>query len=199
MHPLWQLKQIVMIDGEHHVDRCMVFRSRSSPRIWCTFMGLVSWIGIYIYMIEVLLHYMDNVFTYVTNPVLQYYPPYNTYYPSKQCCLLTLWDNIGLPHEQCKQIFDQCINIISFFVNPVDMSFSMPPNLKDAPIIAIRIFIDTTESCRRPLVEWQCLLGWINWGLNTFPLLKPGLQSSYVKISGKSNAHASIYLNKQVI
>jgi len=42
-------------------------------------------------------------------------------------------------------------------------------------------------------------LGWINWGINTFPLLKPGLHSSYVKIQGKSNAHASIFLNKQVL
>src|SRR5882724_7110267 len=133
------------------------------------------------------------------NPILQYYPPYNTYYPSKQCYLLTLWDNIRLPHEQCKQIFGQCIDRISFYLNLVDMSFSMPPDLEDALIIAICIFIDTTESCCYPLMEWQCLLGWINWGLNMFPLLKLGLQSSYAKISGKSNTHASIYLNKQVI
>src|SRR5882724_13434538 len=139
--PLWQLKQVVTIDGEHHVDRYMVFGSRSLPHIWCTFMGLISWVGLYIYAIKDLLHYMDD--TYDTNPILQYYPPYNTYYPSKQCHLLTLWDDIGLLHEQCKQIFSQCIDII---INPVDMSFSMPPNSKDALIIAIRVFIDTTES-----------------------------------------------------
>jgi len=162
-------------------------------------MGLISWIGIYVYAIEDLLHYMDDTFTYNTNPALQYYPPYDTYYPSKQCRLLTLWDDIGLPHEQRKQIFGQCIDIIGFLVNPVEMSFSMPPDSKDALIIAIHVFIDTSSSHRHPLIEWQCLLGWINWGLNTFPLLKPGLQSSYAKTSGKSNAHASIYLNRQVI
>jgi hypothetical protein len=38
---LWQIRQIVTIDGQRHVDHCMVFGNRSSPRIWCTFMGLV--------------------------------------------------------------------------------------------------------------------------------------------------------------
>ena len=162
-------------------------------------MGLISWISIYVYMIEDLLHYMDNAFLYDMDPVLKIYPPHHTHYPSKQCRLLTLWDDIGLPHEQCKQVFGWCIEIISFFVNPVQMSFTMSLELKEALIIGIRLFINTTSACRRPLVEWQHLLGWINWGLNTFPLLKPGLQSSYEKIRGKLHVHASIYLNKQVI
>jgi len=75
----------------------------------------------------------------------------------------------------------------------------MSPELKEALIIGIRLFINTTSACRRPLVEWQHLLGWINWGLNTFPLLKLGLQSSYEKIRGKLHVHTLIYLNKQVI
>jgi len=162
-------------------------------------MGLVAWIGIYIYMIEDLLHYMDDAFSYDMDPVLKFYPPHNTHYPSKQCRLLNLWDDIGLPHEQWKQIFGQCIEIIRFLVNPVQMSFTMSPELKEALIIGIRLFIDTTSVHHHQLVEWQRLLGWINWGLNTFPLLKLGLQSLYAKIRGKSHAHASIYLNKQVI
>jgi len=80
-------------------------------------MGLISWISIYVYMIEDLLHYMDNAFLYDMDPVLTIYPPPHTHYPSKQCRLLTLWDDIGLPHEQHKQVFGQCIEIIGFFVN----------------------------------------------------------------------------------
>jgi len=150
-------------------------------------MGLVVWIGIYIYMIEDLLHYMDDTFTNDSNPTLQYYGPHDSYYPSKQCCLLTLWDDISLPHERHKQVYGQCINIIGFHVNPVEKKFSMPQVSKDELIGVILEFIDTTSSRCHPLVEWQWLLGWINWGLNTFPLLKPGLQSSYSKIWGKSN------------
>ena len=182
MHPLWQIKQVVTIDGERHVDRCMVFGSRSSPRIWCTFMGLIVWISIYVYMIEDLLHYMDDAFSYDSDPTLQYYGPHDTHYPSKQCRLLLLWDDIGLTHERRKQVFGQCIDIIGFHVNPVQMSFSMPQELKDELIIAILKFISATSSQHHPLVEWQQLLRWINWGLNTFPLLKPGPQRSYSKI-----------------
>jgi hypothetical protein len=48
------------------------------------------------------------------------------------------------------------------------------------------------------LVKWQWLLGWINWALYAFPLLNPGLTSSYANISGKQHPHAPVYLNKQV-
>jgi len=91
------------------------------------------------------------------------------------------------------------LNIIRLFMNPIDMSFTMPAESKNDLINAIFEFIDTTSLCWYPLVEWQRLLGWINWGLNTFPLLNPRLHSSYTKIWGKSNAHASIFLNKQVL
>src|SRR5882724_9218706 len=104
MHTLWHIKQIITIDGEWHVNCCMVFGNRNSPHIWCTFMGLVTWISIYIYRIEDLLHYMHNAFSYDTDPILEFYSPHNMYYPSKQCHLLTLWDDISLPHEQHRQV-----------------------------------------------------------------------------------------------
>jgi len=49
------------------------------------------------------------------------------------------------------------------------------------------------------LIEWQRLLGWINWALNAYPLLKPALHSSYDKISGKERPKAPIFLNRSVI
>src|SRR5882724_2715975 len=39
----------------------------------------------------------------------------------------------------------------------------------------------------------------MNWGLNAFPLLCPTLQSSYENISGKSQSHTPIFLNKCII
>lgn len=41
MHPLWQLKQVVRIDGKFRVDCCCCFSSRGSLDLWCTFMSLV--------------------------------------------------------------------------------------------------------------------------------------------------------------
>ena len=49
------------------------------------FIGLIMWIGIYIYPVDDLLHYIDDYFSYDANPTLEYYRPYNTYYASKQC------------------------------------------------------------------------------------------------------------------
>jgi len=115
-------------------------------------MGLVTWIGIYIYVIEDLLHYLDDTFMYNANPVLEYYGPHDTHYPSKQC-QLTLWDDIGLPHEPHKQVFGQCLNIIGFFMNPIDMSFIMPAESKNDLINAIFEFIDTSSLHQHLLVE----------------------------------------------
>ncbi len=42
------------------------------------------------------------------------------------------------------------------------------------------------------------MLGHVNWGLNAFPILKPALNSSYNKISGKVALSQGVYLNKCV-
>jgi hypothetical protein len=145
-----------------------------------------------------MLHYVDDVFSYDMDPNLVYYAPYNTSYPSKQVQLLRLFDEIGLPHEQDKQVFGQTLTIIGLNVDPVDMTLT-PNHSKSDLVSAIRCFIDSRDQRRCPLLHWQCMLGWINWALNAFPLLKPGLQSSYAKIHGKALPHASIYLNRAVI
>ncbi|KAG8942404.1 hypothetical protein FRC04_003770 [Tulasnella sp. 424] len=48
------------------------------------------------------------------------------------------------------------------------------------------------------LKEWQSMLGYANWALNAYPLLKPALQSSYDKIAGKTYAKAGVYMNHRV-
>ena len=79
------------------------------------------------------------------------------------------------------------------------MTITMPADSKADLISTIQAFTDTASSRRQPLLEWQQLLGWINWALNAYPLLRPVLQSSYVKISGKSQAHTAIFINCEVI
>ncbi len=44
--------------------------------------------------------------------------------------------------------------------------------------------------------SWLRILGYANWGLNVFPLLKPALNSSYDKIAGHTFLNAPIFLNK---
>ncbi|KAF8591607.1 hypothetical protein K439DRAFT_1275982, partial [Ramaria rubella] len=117
----------------------------------------------------------------------------------QQVLSLHLWDDLNLPHSKDKQIFGHTLEIVSLLVNPSSMTITVFGERKDELVAAIQAFIDTTIVRCHPLLKWQHLLGWINWALNVFPLLKPGLQSAYAKISGKSLLLAPIFLNRAVI
>ncbi|KIK73628.1 hypothetical protein PAXRUDRAFT_177923, partial [Paxillus rubicundulus Ve08.2h10] len=47
------------------------------------------------------------------------------------------------------------------------------------------------------LHEYQQLAGWVNWGLNVFPYLQPGLSVLYTKMSRKKKGFACICVNLQ--
>ena len=199
MHPLWQIKQIVTINGMRRVDRCCCFGSRGSPDLWCTFMSLVVWIAIHERHIDGSLAYMDDNFGVDTSHTLTLYRPYQCLLPTKQTNLLLLWDELRIPHRQEKQIYGEKITIIGFWVDSVNMLISLPVESTDLLVTSIRSFVHDAPSRRRSLREWQRILGWVNWGLNVQPLLKPALQSCYEKISGRSIAAARIFLNKRTI
>jgi hypothetical protein len=61
-HPLWQLRQLVRIDGKLYIVRRLVFGNRASPRIWCAVSGLICWIAIFKLDIVDLHVYMDDYF-----------------------------------------------------------------------------------------------------------------------------------------
>src|SRR5882724_12988904 len=199
MHPLWQLKQINTFQGMRHIDRNMTFGSHSAPKIWCSFFSLVIWISIHILVCMDLLHYMDDTWSYETDPALVYYELYDSHFPKKQATLLCLYDHLSLPHTKNKQIFGHALDIISLHIDPSSMSIMMPLPARRELVAAIRSFISTTTSCHRSLLDWQRILRWINWGLNAFPLGRPALQSAYDKVSGKLIPRAKIYLNHAVI
>ena len=63
MHPLWQLRQVVTIQGYHHVDNNNNFGNRGAGRLWVTFFGLVLWIVVYVRSILDLFAYVDDAFS----------------------------------------------------------------------------------------------------------------------------------------
>src|SRR5882724_2017369 len=148
VHPLWQIKQIVTVDGKRHVDRCLVIGGRTSGRIWCTFMALVLWIAINVRGIKDLLHYSDDIWSYDPSRTLMRYEPYDDLYPPRQVALLKLWDDIGLPHSKRKQVFGKTLTIIGLDVDPQKMSITMPEESKKDLIKSICSFIDTQTSHR---------------------------------------------------
>jgi hypothetical protein len=200
LHFLYQLKQIVTIDGERHVDHCTTFGGRGSSKCWTAFFGLVIWICIFVKFIQDLFAYMDDTYSFEEEGKVLWYEPYECYYPAKQTKLLLLWDEIGLPHEKSKQEYGRTLRIIGFMVDPNAKRISMDDEDRIKLIDHITDFVATVKGgTRRTLREFQQLAGWINWSLNVYPLLKPGLSNVYDKISGKTESHAKIYVNKGVV
>ena len=200
LHPLWQIKQVVTIDGIRHVDHNTAFGGRGSCRGYTAFMGLVLWIAIFIKMLLDLFGYIDDNFSFEEEGRVSWYAPYQCYYPTKQAKLLRLWDEIGLPHEKAKQEYAPVLRIVGFMVDPNLMCVSMDNADKDKLTQHITQFIATAPGgTRRSLREFQQLAGWINWSFNVFPLLKPALSNIYAKISGKSESHAKLFVSRAVV
>ena len=61
-HPLWQMRQIVLVDEVGYVVRRLVFGSRGSPRCWCSVSGLICWLATKKLDIVDLHVYMDDFF-----------------------------------------------------------------------------------------------------------------------------------------
>ena len=193
MHPLWQIKQVVNIADKFSIDRCNNFGGRASQKIWWSFISLVLWIAVFKRSLEALKCYVDDHFSFSRTGDLEFYEKYEAFWPSDQVKLLQLWDEIGLPHEEDKQINGFCIPIIGFEVDPNAMTVTMSTAKRSELILACNLF--TVRGARKTLREFQRLQGWINWALNVYPHLRPALCQSYHKIIGKSRPSAPIHVN----
>jgi len=117
--------------------------------------------------------------------------------PTPQVELPKLLDEISLLHENVKQQYGSTLEIIGFEVNLSRMAISLPSDAKTQLVGAIWDFVHNPPSPHRhPMRSWLRILGYANWGLNVFPLLKPTLNSSYDKIAGRTFLNAPIFLNK---
>jgi len=169
MHPLWQLRQVVTICGRHHIDNNNNFGNRGAGRLWVTFFSLVLWIAIVVKFIDDLFAYIDDAFSWEFTNILTFYQPYKKLLPTEQTNLLTLFDKIGIPHDEQKQVFGSPLQVIGFDVDPNVMTITMSLNARAELVTAIQTFADPHQ--HRSLKDFQHLAGWVNWALNVFPLL----------------------------
>jgi len=201
MHPLWQIKQIVTIDGERDVDRNNCFGGRGSPGIYISFNGLVTWIAQRIELIKDLWTYMDDTFGIDDDGNLVWYHKYEKHMPRNQVKLLSLWDELGIPHQPHKQVFGTTLTIIGIYVNPNNLTFMLPKQALNDLLQEIEDFACWSEKkhgATWTLRRWQRLAGWMNWSFNVFPLLKPALNRLYPKIAGKDRPLTKIWVNNAV-
>jgi hypothetical protein len=160
LHPLWQIKQIITVDGIRHIDRTTEFGGRGSCRDYTAFMGLVIWIAVCVKSLTDLYEYIDDNFSFDEQGSVLWYDPYQCYYPSKQAKLLRLWDEISLPHEKPKQEYAPVLRVIGFLVDLNLMRVSMDEEDRTKLIQHISDFTATAPGgTRRTLREFQQLAG----------------------------------------
>ncbi|KIY43070.1 hypothetical protein FISHEDRAFT_78863 [Fistulina hepatica ATCC 64428] len=194
MHPLWQIKQTVVLDAQRRVDFDNDFGGGGSGRIWSIFFSLVLWIATFVKYILDLFAYVDDTFSWDFADCLLWYEPYQDWFPSKQVKLLRLWDDLRIPHERKKQEWGHSLTIIGFLVDTDEMTITMPDQSRRDLIVALRAF--AIPKRRRPLVEFQRLAGWVNWSLNVYTMLRPGLNMLYAKIRNKTQPLQSLWVSK---
>jgi hypothetical protein len=85
----------------------------------------VCWIAKHVKGIQNLKCYIDDNCSFAHLGDVKYYLPYKCYFPTDQTKLLQLWDEIGLPHEERKQIYGPVIPFIGFDVDPNAMTVSI--------------------------------------------------------------------------
>ena len=126
MHPLWQIKQVVTIDGERDLDMKNCFGGHRSASIYISFDGLVTWITKNICFILDLWTYMDDTFGIDEEGNVVWYHQYNKYMPRNQAKLLSLWDKLGIPHKPHQQLSRGRLTIIGIDVNANSLMFTLP-------------------------------------------------------------------------
>jgi len=76
------------------------------------------------------------------------------------------------------------------------MTITMSHNARAELTTAIQTFANPHQ--RRSLKDFQHLAGWVNWALNIFPLLRPGLSSVYKKMRHSLSPFQKLSINNSI-
>jgi hypothetical protein len=195
-HPIYQLRQVVDVDGTWRFMHRLVFGNRGSPRCWCSVAGLMCWIGIKRFSIKDLHVFMDDFFSWHLASDLVMYKGIPR--PRSQTRLLIFWDEIGCPWKDKKQEHGMELKIIGFYVDINRGTLTLTDESISNILSTVRTFLATPG--RRPsLREWLRVGGHLNWVFNVLPLGRPALSEFYRKVAGKNLMNAGISLNADVV
>ena len=160
-------------------------------------MSLVLWIVIFKLFLANAFLYVDDCFGFASESSLEHYAPYSKLLPRPLAVILRLWDFLGIPHEEKKQLFDLILPVIGFDVDPNLMHVQMSLDLCSLLVDRIQAFAQ--KGARRTLCDFQRLAGYLNWALNVYPMLRPGLLALYAKMAGKEQQAALLWVNCAVV
>ena len=159
------------------------------------------WIAKKVRMILDLWIYMDDLFGIDDEGNLTWYVKYNREMPMNQVKLLMLWDELGIPHESCKQLFRERLTIIGIEVNVNSLTLTLPRHSLDDHLDKLHKFMAWLKTKHRTswtLHHWQKVAGWLNWSFNVFPHIWPALNTFYPKIARKDQAMMKIWVNNNI-
>jgi hypothetical protein len=195
LHPFWQVKQGVQLGSSLHIDCHIAFGSSASPAIFITFNSLVTWIAKNKCGIQFILTYLDDSLGCTWKDDVEFYAPYGKHMPLPQVQLLTLWDKLGIPHEEQKQISGSSIPVIGIQVNPNDIMYMFPAESRQW---LLQESEDWVTKGRRNVKCWQHLAGWVNWCLNVYPRLRLALCNVYKILRFQTNQNTTIWIKNGV-
>ena len=194
MHPLYQILQIITVGGQRYIDRNNNFGRWVSLIIWQPFMLLMIWILVFRHSIRALKYYINDVFSVAGAGNISWYKPHCQAIPTDQAKILHLWDGICLPHVDKIQVAGRTVTILEFEV--------------DANAISVYLSVERWEladsihkftwGSSKMLWDWLRLAGQLNWALNVYPWLRPGLGRIYMKMAGETQMWGRIKINKTV-
>lgn len=195
VQPIWQLRQVVKVDGKYYIVRRLTLGTRPSPRIFCAFSSLICWIGVRKLGLTGLHVYMDDFFGWDFAGNLVYF--HGRMRPRRQVLLLILWDRIFCPYDDVKQDHGEHLKITGFWTDINRGTISLSPSTAGDIDTRITLFLNTPG--RKPLLRaWLSLGGTLNWLFNVLPWGRPALTEVYRKIAGKSHMLSGVPINKEV-
>ncbi|CAA7267380.1 unnamed protein product [Cyclocybe aegerita] len=124
------------------------------------------------------------------------YEPYGRTFPHDQAILLSPWDELSVPHKKRKQVFSSLLMIIDIQVDPNLMTFTPPDAAREKLVRELEYWCG--EKRKERLKRWYELGGWMNWALNTYPLLCPMLNNFYPNLVGRKDSTSSVWVNNSI-
>lgn len=152
MHPLYQILQIVTVDGQRYIDRNNNFSGWASQIIWQSFMLLMIWILVSKHSIGALKYYIDDAYSVTRAENVSWYKLYHWTIPTDQVKILCLWDEIDLPHAEKKWVSGRIITILRFEVDVNVMSVYLSIERQEQLVDSIHKLSSKTLWAHNPIL-----------------------------------------------
>ena len=109
---------------------------------------------------------------------------------------MLLWDELGVPHKESKQVYGSPLPIIGINVDVQELSFTLTEEAKEKLVEELKWWCKPGR--KEKLQRWYQMGGWVNWALNVYPCLRPALNHFYPKLIGCRDSMSLIWVNNKI-